>query len=222
MRVPYPKSAREIAIKESIIPNEDYAIPASARGAREMLLSDKIVEYLHTHDFGKEHILEIVMQSLTQGKVRVEFEDRFERIELIDLSDKISRTQVSAMVDDFLDEISRTGDDKDSAVITQRINLATKKTTGAMPMPAMAAKVPLPQAPPAAIVSPIKPSGTSTPSGSPQPLMNGGKVPPAHKPAAKPTSPVSIPSIKTGLAKAPLPAPEASGFMGKIKKLFGS
>lgn len=224
MRVPYPKSAREIAIKESVLPNEESETPAAARAARPMVLSDKIVEYLYSYDFGKGHVLEIIMQVLTQGKVRVEFADRFERLEVADPEDKISRTQVTAMFDDFIEEVTRGGEESEGGGTTQRISMAPKK-------PATPVAPTAPQRPAAPAFAPAAPRSPSTPPGFPQaPRPNGAVASPGPmtaRPGVPPsTQPLNRTQVVQPLRPAGAPAPaegsEAPGFMGKIKKLFGS
>lgn len=100
MRLPYPKTPQEIRLLESQWtstgqPYRDRGVP------RETALSDKLNQYVGV-GFSNSHVLGVVLQLMTQGKIRVEFKEYIERLELADPGDVLSRQQGVTLFDDFM------------------------------------------------------------------------------------------------------------------------
>lgn len=71
--------------------------------ATEMLLSEKIDEYIFRLGYSNTHTLGIVIQLLVTGKVRVDFRDHYERLQLAKKSDVMDRTHAVDLFDRHLD-----------------------------------------------------------------------------------------------------------------------
>ncbi len=95
------KSAEEIQISQKTLKNQP-GIPDEA--PELFVLSDKIDQYLIRLGYSNAHVLGIVVNLLTVGKVRVEFRHYVERLELVDPADKTSRGVAVDIFDRFLIE----------------------------------------------------------------------------------------------------------------------
>jgi hypothetical protein len=67
-------------------------------------LADKISEYIMRIGDSNSLCLNIVIQLLSRGKVRVDFRDTSERLELINQSDKVSRPEALMVFDHWIAE----------------------------------------------------------------------------------------------------------------------
>jgi hypothetical protein len=98
---------------------------ANAQPSEEevILLADKIEEYALRLGFSNAYTAGILSQLLSSGKVRVDFRDHAERLELMRKEDSMHKTDAVAMIEIFIDHLKKarghaTVDDSDD---TQRI-----------------------------------------------------------------------------------------------------
>ena len=67
-------------------------------------LADKIGEYLLRLGDANSLCLNIIIQLLTRGKVRVDFRDSSERLQLVDQTDSVSRSEAVSVFDQWIEE----------------------------------------------------------------------------------------------------------------------
>ncbi len=67
-------------------------------------LADKIGEYLLRLGDANSLCLNIIIQLLTRGKVRVDFRDSSERLQLVDQTDIVSRSEAVSVFDQWIEE----------------------------------------------------------------------------------------------------------------------
>ena len=90
-------------------------------------LSEKIDEYMLKLGYSNSQALGIVVQILTQGKVRVDFRDFNERLELVHAGDMCERAQAVALFDEHLLAM-QAGEDPDGDLNpTQRVIVQTPR-----------------------------------------------------------------------------------------------
>ena len=95
------KLADEIRVSQKTLRNQ----PGIPDAEPELfVLSEKIDQYLIKLGYSNAHVLGIVVNLLTVGKVRVEFRHYVERLELVDPADKTSRGVAVDIFDKFLIE----------------------------------------------------------------------------------------------------------------------
>jgi hypothetical protein len=95
------KSADEVRLSQKTLRNQ----PGVADGEPELFsLSEKIDQYLIKLGYSNAHVLGIVVNLLTVGKVRVEFRHYVERLELVDPADKTTRGVAVDIFDKYLIE----------------------------------------------------------------------------------------------------------------------
>ncbi len=93
------KLAAEIKISQRTLRNQ----PEAPEEEPELFyLSEKIDQYLIRLGYSNAHVLGIVVNLLTVGKVRVEFRHYVERLELVDPADKTTRGIAVDIFDRFL------------------------------------------------------------------------------------------------------------------------
>jgi len=81
-------------------------------------LASKIDEFTLKVGHSSTHVMSVVVQLLTLGKVRLDFRDYTERLELLNLSEIMSRTQAAAV---FEQHLSASNKDEDVSLMTQKI-----------------------------------------------------------------------------------------------------
>jgi len=115
----------EIAIKETKFENEGGVM--QARDSLYKPLSVKIDEYMLKLGYSNSQALGIVVQILTQGKVRVDFRDFNERLVLVNQSDRCDRAQAAALFEEhFL--LMQSGEElNDEENPTQRVIVQTPR-----------------------------------------------------------------------------------------------
>jgi len=99
----YPKHPREIQVRIIQRDMEDGLVSGIATTA-EVALSDKLKDYLLRLGYSSAHISGLIVQLMTKEKVRIDFRDYSERIELVDPEDKLSSAQAMTLLDDFVTE----------------------------------------------------------------------------------------------------------------------
>jgi hypothetical protein len=111
-----PKTSKEIMVRD-----EMFLID---QGTREPVppkivsLATKIDEYILKVGHSNTNVMSLVVQLLTIGKVRLDFRDYTERLELLNLSDIMSRPQAAAVFDQHLASANK---NDDVSMMTQKI-----------------------------------------------------------------------------------------------------
>lgn len=111
-----PKTSKEIMIRD-----EMFLID---QGTREPVppkivsLATKIDEYILKVGHTNTNVMSLVVQLLTIGKVRLDFRDYTERLELLNLSEIMSRPQAAAVFDQHLASGNK---NDDASLMTQKI-----------------------------------------------------------------------------------------------------
>jgi hypothetical protein len=113
-----PKTAREILLEEtkSILVNGIRQDCQSTRAP----LSSKIDEYILKLGYSNAHVLGVLIQLLTRGKVRVDFRDYTERLQLPSQASRMSPTQAAAVFDEHITHI-QSPDEPSNFDMTQKI-----------------------------------------------------------------------------------------------------
>lgn len=123
----YPKHPRDILIRIIDRSVEDGILSGIATTA-QVSLSDKLDDYLGRLGYSSAHITGIIVQLLTQGKVRVDFGQHAERIELVNSGDQLTSTQAMGLLDDFIAETASAGGKQDTSTKTQRIVVQPRRS----------------------------------------------------------------------------------------------
>jgi hypothetical protein len=89
-------------------------------------LADKIDEYVLKLGYSNAHVLGVLVQLLTLGKVRVDFRDYSERLQLLNLNDRMARTEAVELFDRHMLAMSR-NDEPVSLMATQKIVVQAPK-----------------------------------------------------------------------------------------------
>ena len=114
------KTASSITIKETKIFNNPSANQPS--GDLYKTLSDKIEEYILKLGYSNSQTLGIVVQILTQGKLRVDFRDYTERLQLFEEGGLFSRTEAVDIFDKHIVNMKKPASAEASGSnMTQRI-----------------------------------------------------------------------------------------------------
>jgi hypothetical protein len=103
----YPKKPKDIQVRVIQRGIEDGIIVSSTSDTNIIPLSDKLGDYLVRLGYTNAHVLGIITQLMTQGKVRVDFRESSERIELVEEKDKISQLQTVSLLNDYVVEASK-------------------------------------------------------------------------------------------------------------------
>lgn len=109
------KTATEIMVK-----NEVFFI---VEGSREptppkiVTLASKIDEYVLKIGHSNTHVMGVVVQLLTLGKVRLDFRDYSERLELLNPTEIMTRPEAAAVFDSHMSSIRK----DDVSSLTQKI-----------------------------------------------------------------------------------------------------
>jgi len=116
-KVKAPKSSQEILVR-----NVSTLLEIGIREAStitDITLSSKIDEYVLKLGYSNAHVLGVLVQLLTLGKVRVDFRDYSERLQLLNPDDKMSRPEAVAVFDDHMSALR--GGDETNLSATQKI-----------------------------------------------------------------------------------------------------
>jgi ribosomal protein S18 acetylase RimI-like enzyme len=117
MRPPLPKTALDIAVVETRTRMQDGVLLSSE--TRELFLEAVIQDFQLQLGQTNAHILGVVIQLLTRGKVRVDFRDYAVRFELSEGQFIVERTQAVAIFDDYIKR--QKNDGLVSSDVTQKI-----------------------------------------------------------------------------------------------------
>lgn len=102
------KSSLNTGVKETI---SEQQIP----------LAEKINEYVLKLGYSNAHVLGVLVQLLTGGKVRVDFRDYTERLQLVDTEDMMTRADAVALFDEHMQTLNKSGGGDDGINVTQKI-----------------------------------------------------------------------------------------------------
>jgi two-component system, chemotaxis family, chemotaxis protein CheY len=116
-----PRSARDFQILEKRITRNDEGLEVESQHLATV--ADKMNEYILLFGTANSYYISIFLKLLEAGKVRVDFRDRSERMQLVRTSDAVTRAQAVALVDAHLAELHRAGDEAADLGVTQRISL---------------------------------------------------------------------------------------------------
>jgi len=116
----YPKEPKDIPIRIVNRSVEDGLASGIATTA-EVSLSEKLDDYLVRLGYSSAYIIGIMVQLLTKGKVRVDFREYTERIELVNTEDMLSSAQAMNLLDDYITAVSAGDDSHKLKAFTQRI-----------------------------------------------------------------------------------------------------
>jgi len=116
-----PRSARDFQILEKRITRNPDGLEVESQHLATV--ADKMNEYILLFGTANSYYISIFLKLLEAGKVRVDFRDRSERMELVRGSDIVTRAQAVALVDAHLAELRRAEDEVGNLGVTQRISL---------------------------------------------------------------------------------------------------
>ncbi|MEM9446067.1 MAG: hypothetical protein AAGA18_12035 [Verrucomicrobiota bacterium] len=129
MRVAYPKTAEELILHESRFLLDATSVTKDS--VRQVSLAQKLEEYILRIGYSNTHVMGIVIQLMTRGKLMIEFRKYRERLELMDNSDIISRAQAVTLFDDSIANLNK----KDPSIrvesdhnLTQRIVIQPRES----------------------------------------------------------------------------------------------
>jgi hypothetical protein len=122
------KSASEIEIKQT--KTTTHATEPSEVTETRITLAEKIDEYIIRMGYTSVHTLGVVVQLLTVGKVRLDFREYNERLQLADKADIMARSDAVLLVENYIAGMART----DTAIVpdydlTQKIIIQAPKRT---------------------------------------------------------------------------------------------
>jgi hypothetical protein len=120
MKVPYPKHPRDIQVRIIHQTVEDGLLSAIKTNA-EVALSEKMNDYLLRLGYSSTHIMGIIAQLMTKTKVRVDFRNYTERLELVNPSDKLTSPEAMSLLEDYIAETSTREESSDTSKQTQKI-----------------------------------------------------------------------------------------------------
>jgi hypothetical protein len=86
-------------------------------------VSEKMDEYILLFGTANSYFVSVFLRLLEFGKVRVDFRDRSERLELVRKTDVVTRAKAVDLIDARLAEIKRAENERQDLGVTQRISL---------------------------------------------------------------------------------------------------
>lgn len=119
------KSLSEIKIKETRTSTEAGA--AGEVTDSLMYLSEKIDDYIFKLGCSSAHTLGVMTQLLTVGKIRLDFREYNERLQLMKAADAMSRPEAIALVEAYLSSIKQKGDTHTDLDLTQKVIIQAPK-----------------------------------------------------------------------------------------------
>ena len=100
------KSAAEIGIKQTKTTTHPTQ-PSEVTESR-ITLAEKIDEYIIRMGYTSVHTLGVVVQLLTVGKVRLDFREYTERLQLADKTDMMTRSDAVLLVENYIAGMAKT------------------------------------------------------------------------------------------------------------------
>ena len=122
------KSAGEIEIKQT--KTTTHPTDPSEVTEGHITLAEKIDEYILRMGYTSVHTLGVVVQLLTVGKVRLDFREYSERLQLVDKANVMNRSEAVLLVENYIAGMAKT----ESALtpdydLTQKIIIQAPKRT---------------------------------------------------------------------------------------------
>lgn len=117
MNRPLPRKALDIAVVQTRMSVQDGVLVSSE--TKELLLEAVIQDFQLQLGQTSAHVLGIVIQLLTRGKVRVDFRDYAVRFELGEGQSVMERTQAVSIFDDYVKR--QKSDGMAASDVTQKI-----------------------------------------------------------------------------------------------------
>ncbi|MSU42298.1 MAG: hypothetical protein EXS22_10790 [Pedosphaera sp.] len=121
MSSPYPKLPNQIHVRVTDRELRD-GMAGKVIAATDTTLDLVMLNYLQRMGFGSAYLGGIIVHLLSNGKVRVDFAARSERVELVNTNDLLTQPQAMALFDDYLNS-QKTGEDKKAKSATMRIEV---------------------------------------------------------------------------------------------------
>ena len=118
----YPKMPDDIYIRVTRYEAEESGGPNA--DVERISLAKKMDTYLITLGVTNAHVYNVIVHLLTNGKVRLDFRNFVERLELCDPQDRLERGPAMSLIDDFI--AMRRTVDMDLSV-TQKITIQYPK-----------------------------------------------------------------------------------------------
>jgi hypothetical protein len=91
---------------------------------------EKVEDYLLTHQCSTPHTQGILLQLLTVGKVRADFRDFSERLQLLEKDQRMSREQAIQVLEDSFAAVLRDPQEGEAPDLTQKIIIQPPKGGG--------------------------------------------------------------------------------------------
>ena len=126
MKVPYPRHPRDIPVRIIHQAVEDGLL-SSIKTNAEVALDEKLDDYLLRLGYSNVHIMGIIAQLMTKTKVRVDFRNYTERLELINPDDRLTSTQAMSLLEDYIAEVTKANDPSIIAKSTQKIVVQSER-----------------------------------------------------------------------------------------------
>jgi hypothetical protein len=95
-----------------------------------LFLSEKIDEYLFKLGCSSAHTLGVVTQLLNVGKIRLDFRDYNERLQLINAADAMSRTDAMSLTEAYLGSVQTQSHQPSDLDLTQKVIIQAPKRSG--------------------------------------------------------------------------------------------
>ena len=111
MSVSYPKKPQQILIR---VTDRDIegGLAGTVQAQEDMTLADLLSNYIMRLGFETTCASGIIVQLLTNGKVRVDFSRVVERLELLNMNDRVTSPQAMALFEDFMASLRSPDDGK--------------------------------------------------------------------------------------------------------------
>jgi hypothetical protein len=104
MKVPYPKHPKNIPIR-IIHQDIDEGLLSPIKTVAEVALSEKLNDYVIRLGYSSTYIMGIMIQLMSSTKVQVDFTEYTERLELVNLGDRLSSPQAISLLEDYIEEV---------------------------------------------------------------------------------------------------------------------
>jgi hypothetical protein len=108
VKAPYPKKPKDIQVR-IIHRTINDGLVSGIKTSAEVPLELKLRDYVVRLGYSSSHLVGFIVQLFTKGKVRVDFMNYTERLELVNPGDKISGAQAMSLFDDFIKELNQAG-----------------------------------------------------------------------------------------------------------------
>jgi hypothetical protein len=93
-------------------------------------LGEKIDEYIFKLGCSSAHTLGVVVQLLTVGKIRLDFREHHERLQLLNATDALSRPEAMRVTEEYLSMVRQQTPDTAAAVdATQKVIIQAPRRT---------------------------------------------------------------------------------------------